>query len=79
MLVLTLLFVSIGFRGEVRDLMNALVLASQVTTRLNIMHESLSRLKYGPPYLAKALFTLAMQTQAHKCRNKNLFLYHHGG
>ena len=38
------------------------------------MHESLSRLKYGPPYLAKALFTLAMQAQAHKCRNKTLFL-----
>ena len=32
-LVLTLLFVSICFRGEIRDLMNALVLASQVTTR----------------------------------------------
>ena len=38
--------------------MNALVLPSQVTTRLNIMHESLSRLKYGPPYLAKALFKI---------------------
>ena len=39
------------------------------------MHESLSHLKYGPPYLAKALFTLVMQAQAHKCRIKNLFLY----
>ena len=39
------------------------------------MHESQSRLKYGPPYLAKALFTLAMQAQAHKCRIKNLLLY----
>ena len=39
------------------------------------MHESQSRLKYGPPYLAKALFTLAMQAQAHECRNKNVFLY----
>ena len=39
------------------------------------MHESLSRFKYGPPYLAKALFTLAMQAKAHKCKNKNLFLY----
>ena len=39
------------------------------------MHEGLSCLKYGPPYLAKALFTLAMQAQAHKCRIKNLFLY----
>ena len=34
-LVLTLLFVSVCFRGEKRNLMNAVVLASQVTTRLN--------------------------------------------
>ena len=34
-LVLALLFVSICFRGEIRDLMNELVLSSQVTTRLN--------------------------------------------
>ena len=34
-LVLALLFVSICFRGEIRDLMNELVLSSQVITRLN--------------------------------------------
>ena len=39
------------------------------------MHENLSCLKYGPSYLAKALFTLAMQAQACKCRIKNLLLY----
>ena len=39
------------------------------------MQESLSRLKYGPPYLAKVLFTIAMQAQAQKCRNKNVFLH----
>ena len=26
-------------------------------------------------YLGKALFILAMQAQAHKCRNNNVFLY----
>ena len=46
--------------------MDALVLASQVQQG-QIMHESLSRLKYDPPYFVKALFTLAMQAQAHKC------------
>ena len=39
------------------------------------MHESLSCLKYGAPYLAKALFTLAMEAQARKCRIKIFFLY----
>ena len=34
-LVLVLLFVSICFRDKIRDLMNELVLSSQVTTRLN--------------------------------------------
>ena len=32
------------------------------------MNKSLYRLKYGTPNLAKALFTLAMQGQAHKCQ-----------
>lgn len=41
-LVLTLLFVSICFRGEIRDLINALVLASQVTTRLYNAWKSIS-------------------------------------
>ena len=67
-LLLALLFVSICFRGEIRDLMNVLVLASQLTTREN-MHESLSRLKYSSPYLAMVLFKLALQVQAHNIRN----------
>ena len=41
-LVLTLLFVSICFRGEIRDLMNALALASQVTTRFCNARKSIS-------------------------------------
>ena len=64
--VFILLFVLICFRSEIRDLMNVLVLASQVQQG-QIMHEGLSRLKYGPPHFVKALFTLAMQAQAHKC------------